>query len=246
MEIGFRDPSSQIVRPARLIKLEQVTLQSSATGTLSEFAHAEEACSARLFCMQNAPGIRVLVVDDEDPQRQLLAEIVTALGFAVETAANGQEALEAQARVSADVIVTDPDGKQEKLALTATRPGRAVGTRAATTPGVWQASDGKLSAYAAAGAANPLELADLRATATLLGPLARASGGGVHWLDPNGAPELRRTEPDRDATGAAWIGLQRRHDHLVTGIAAAPLLPPWAALPLLLGLVVAAWRRESR
>jgi DNA-binding NtrC family response regulator len=57
--------------------------------------------------MQNAPGIRVLVVDDEDPQRQLLAEIVTALGFAVETAANGQEALEAQARVSADVIVTD-------------------------------------------------------------------------------------------------------------------------------------------
>ena len=57
--------------------------------------------------MSNAPSIRVLVVDDEDQQRQLLAEIVVALGFAVETACNGQEAMEAQAKCSADVIVTD-------------------------------------------------------------------------------------------------------------------------------------------
>ena len=95
------------------------------------------------------------------------------------------------------------------------------------------------------GAANPPEIADLRATATLLAPLARASGGSVHWLDPAGAPELRRTEPGREAAGASWIGLQRRHDHLVTGITATPLLPPWLALPLILGLAILAWRREA-
>ena len=131
------------------------------------------------------------------------------------------------------------------LPLTPTRPGRAVGTLAATTPGVWQASDGTRSAYAAAGAANPLELADLRATATLLAPLVRATGGSVHWLDPQGAPSLRRTEPGREAAGTRWIGLQHRHDHLVTGIAATPLLPPWIALPLILGLVLLAWRQEG-
>ena len=68
----------------------------------------------------------------------------------------------------------------------------------------------------------------------------------MHWLDPAGVPELRRVEAGREAAGAAWIGLQRRHDHVVTGIAALPLLPPWLALPLILGLVLLAWRQEGR
>ena len=144
------------------------------------------------------------------------------------------------------VAVTAPDGSTHKLPLTALRPGRATAGMPARTPGVWQASDGTRTAYAAAGAANPLEFADLRATASLLAPLARASGGSLHWLAPDGAPDLRRTEPGRTAAGGRWIGFERRHDHLVTGIAALPLLPAWAALLLLLGLTVAAWRREAR
>ncbi len=143
------------------------------------------------------------------------------------------------------VTVTDPEGRESKLVLTPRGPGRAAGLLPAATPGVWQVSDGVRHAFAAAGAANPPELADLRATASVLGPLARASGGSVHWLDPAGAPTLRRTEPGREASGGSWIGLQRRHDHLVTGIAATPLLPPWLALPLILGLALLAWRREG-
>jgi hypothetical protein len=146
------------------------------------------------------------------------------------------------------VTVTDPDGKTQKLPLTETAPGRATTGLAATTPGVWQATDGQHTAYAAAGAANPLEIADLRATASLVGKLARASGGGVHWLGTAASPdvpELRRTEQDRGASGSSWIGLERRHDHLVTGIAALALLPSWLALPLMLGLMVGAWRREG-
>jgi hypothetical protein len=145
-----------------------------------------------------------------------------------------------------DVTVTAPDGTLSTLHLAPLRPGRAVGTLPAAAAGVWQASDGSLTAYAAAGAANPLEMADLRATASLLAPLLRASGGSAHWLDPNGAPVLRLTEPGRETSGSGWIGLPRRHDHLVAGVAALPLLPAWAALPLLLGLALAAWRREAR
>jgi hypothetical protein len=120
--------------------------------------------------------------------------------------------------------------------------------QAATTPGVWQVTDGGHTAYAAAGAANPPELADLRATATLVNKVVRSSGGGVHWLGSAAAPdipELRRTEADRAASGSSWIGLERRHDHLVTGIAGLALMPAWLSLPLMLGLLILAWRREG-
>jgi hypothetical protein len=146
----------------------------------------------------------------------------------------------------AHLIITDPDGKKETVKLHEESPGRATATRVAAVPGVWQVTQGARSAYAAAGAANPPELSDLRATATVAGPLARASGGGVHWLAGSEVPELRRTEDDRSASGSAWIGLQRRHDHVVTGVAALDLLPGWLSLPLMVGLLVLAWRREGR
>jgi hypothetical protein len=148
-----------------------------------------------------------------------------------------------------EVTVTDPDGHTTRLALNRAGPGRASATMAATTPGVWQASDGARTAFAAAGSSNPLEIADLRATATKTAALVHASDGSVHWLDNGTAdgdvPALRRTEPGREGGGAGWLGLARRHDRLVTGVAALPLLPVWLALPLLLGLVLIAWRRES-
>jgi hypothetical protein len=163
--------------------------------------------------------------------------------------ADGRLRIESRSTVPgppADVVVTDPDGKTETVKLHEDSPGRAMATRAATVPGVWQATQGDRSAYAAAGAANPPELADLRATASVAGPLARASEGGVHWLGNGDIPDLRRTEEFRAASGSAWIGLQRRHDHVVTGVAALDLLPSWVSLPIMLGLLVLAWRREGR
>ena len=147
------------------------------------------------------------------------------------------------------VTVTGPDGQTAILPLTEAGPGRANASLTATLPGVWRASDGNRTAYAAAGAANQREIADLRATATLVGKLTHDSGGGVHWLgtaERPDFPELRRTEPDRSASGGSWIGLQRRHDHVVTGVASVPLMPAWLSLPLLLGLMLLAWRQEGR
>jgi hypothetical protein len=148
----------------------------------------------------------------------------------------------------APVTVTDPDGKKQTMPLSPSGPGLASASLPATTPGVWQATDGTYTAFAAAGAANPPEIADLRATATVVGKLANASGGGVHWLGTRAAmdiPALRRTEPDRPASGGSWIGLQHRHDAIVTGVASLTLLPAWLSLPLILALLVLAWRREG-
>ena len=135
------------------------------------------------------------------------------------------------------------------MKLTEAGPGRWRATLPAMMPGVWRVTDGMLSAFAAAGASNPLEISDLRATATKLQPIADASGGGIHWLEDRSGhpviPELRRSDMDRAASGGDWIGLERRNDHLVTGVASLRLLPAWVALPLMLGLLIATWRREG-
>jgi DNA-binding NtrC family response regulator len=51
--------------------------------------------------------IRVLVVDDEESQRSALASMIALWGYSVETAADGQEALEKLASFPAHVVVTD-------------------------------------------------------------------------------------------------------------------------------------------
>jgi hypothetical protein len=145
-----------------------------------------------------------------------------------------------------ELTVTDPNGKTQRVTPNQVGPGRATASLPATVPGVWQVTDGTRTAYAAAALDNPLEFADLRATATHLSHIVNASDGSTHWLDPAGAPELRMVERGEDSSGFDWIGMRRNHDHLVTGISAIPLLPPWLALPLILGLAVIAWRRESQ
>ncbi|MGE0415664.1 MAG: hypothetical protein AB7O80_02565 [Acetobacteraceae bacterium] len=198
--------------------------------------------------------------DGGGPQAELLRRVAHWLMQEPELEENALTAHVAEGRLNIErrstdpnpgntVTVTDPDGATHVLTLADKAPGRMAASLPAPSPGVWQATDGTHTAYAAAGAVNPAEIADLRATASEIGKLARASGGGVHWLGTTAAPnipDLRRTESGRGASGGSWIGLERRHDHVVTGVSALALLPAWVSLPLMLGLLVLAWRREGR
>ena len=97
------------------------------------------------------------------------------------------------------LTVTDPDGAASRLAPEPMRPGRSVGTMPAVAPGVWSVSDGVRTAYAASGAANPVEVADMRATATLLAPQVKATGGASSgWT---AWPRALRTCAARSRTG---------------------------------------------
>ncbi|MBO1079203.1 hypothetical protein [Roseomonas haemaphysalidis] len=151
-----------------------------------------------------------------------------------------------------ELTVTAPDGTTTRRTAEAAGGGHATLSLPATQPGVWQVTDGRRTAFAAAAAANPLEIADLRADPAKLAPVLSATGGGVRWLGNGPAPavpELRRVAAGRDMAGGAangWLGLRRNQDHVVTGISAMPLLPPWMALPLVLGVALLAWRREGR
>jgi DNA-binding NtrC family response regulator len=57
--------------------------------------------------MLNTNSTRVLIVDDDAPQRSILAEMVESLGFTAVTAVDGQEALDLTAERPVDVILTD-------------------------------------------------------------------------------------------------------------------------------------------
>lgn len=144
------------------------------------------------------------------------------------------------------VTVTDPEGHARQVTLNTVGPGHATRDLPGIAPGLWTVSDGVHTAYAASDTANPPEWRDLRATATEASSLIDASHGSAHFLEAEGTPELRLVDAAATPGGQNWIGLQRRHAHVTTGIALTPLLPGWAVLPLLLSLALLAWRREGR
>ncbi len=144
------------------------------------------------------------------------------------------------------VSVTDPSGRVRRVAMDAAGPGHETLSLPAAAPGLWRVSDGVRTAYAASDLADPPEWADLRATATKAGPLIAATNGSAHWLLRGGVPALRLVSASDVGGGGNWIGLRRNHAHVTTGIALTPLLPGWAALPLLLGVLLITWRREGR
>lgn len=144
------------------------------------------------------------------------------------------------------VQVTRPDGSLETLALQPTHGGQSSGSLAIAESGLYRISDGTRTTLAAAGALNPIELADVRSTDAKLKDAVQATGGGMFWVGPGTLPDIRRVDPDRGAAGRNWMGFRANGDYVVTGVKELPLLPAFLALVLALGLFIAAWRREGR
>ena len=153
-----------------------------------------------------------------------------------------RQSLEADDR---PITVTLPDGTTQSLTLTPEQGGRSSGTLPIAQMGLYRATDGTHTALAAAGPLNPVEFADVRATPDKLAPLTQASGGGVFWIGDGTIPEIRRVSPDRTAAGRNWMGFRANGDYTVAGFSETPLLPGFAALLLIVGGLLAAWRREG-
>lgn len=144
-----------------------------------------------------------------------------------------------------EVTVDHPGGRETRHTLTPDRHGLAKLEVPADAVGLYRARDGRHEALAAAGAVNPVEFADLRATEQRLGPLARHTGGTLNWI-ADGLPDLRKVQPGRDRAGRNWMGLIENNAYVVTGVAQLPLLLPLMVVLLLLGAIMAAWWREGR
>jgi len=143
------------------------------------------------------------------------------------------------------VTVTAPDGSSRSLTLAPESGGRSAGSLAIGEMGLYRVTDGSHTALAAAGPLNPIEFADVRAIPERLAPVVSATGGGVFWVGAGVMPDLRRVMPGRAAAGRNWMGFRANGDYTVTGFSEMPLLPGIAALLLIVGGLLAAWRREG-
>jgi hypothetical protein len=143
------------------------------------------------------------------------------------------------------VSVTAPDGSTRSLTLAPENGGQSSGTLPIGEMGLYRVTDGTRTALAAAGPLNPTEFADVRTTPDKLAPMAAATGGGIFWAGSGTIPDVRRVSPERAAAGRNWMGFRANGDYTVTGFSETPLLPGLAALLLIIGGLLAAWRREG-
>ncbi len=144
------------------------------------------------------------------------------------------------------VTVTAPDGSSQSLKLAPDEGGRSGGSLAIKEMGLYRVTEGGKTALAAAGPLNPIEFADVRTTPDKLAPVAAATGGGIFWVGSGKIPDIRRVAPDEKAAGRNWMGFRANGDYTVAGFSEMPLLPEVVALLLIVGGLLAAWRREGR
>jgi hypothetical protein len=148
-----------------------------------------------------------------------------------------------------DVTLTSPSGANRTLTLQPVEPGVWRSAVTANELGLWRATDGKLTALANVGPANPLEFAQVTSTTDVLGALAKATGGDARRLADGNRLDVPRVVPVRTSTnfkGDDWIGLKMRDASVVRGIGVLPIFAGLIGLLLLIGSLAATWAREGR
>jgi hypothetical protein len=147
------------------------------------------------------------------------------------------------------VTLTSPTGATRALDLQAVEPGLWRTSVSANELGLWRATDGKLTALANVGPANPREFAEVTSTPDVLHPLANATGGDARRIADGSGLNLPRIVPVRTSTtfkGDDWIGLKMRDVSVVRGIGVLPVFAGLIGLLLLVGSLAATWAREGR
>jgi len=147
------------------------------------------------------------------------------------------------------VTLTSPTGTTRTLDLKADEPGLWSANVETKELGLWRATDGKLTALANVGPANPREFQEVTSTTDVLKPIADATGGDARRLAQGNALDVPRVVPVRTSStfkGDDWIGLKMRNVSVVRGIGVLPIFSGLIGLLLLVGSLAATWAREGR
>ncbi|HKS85320.1 MAG TPA: hypothetical protein VJR71_07555 [Pseudolabrys sp.] len=147
------------------------------------------------------------------------------------------------------VTLTSPTGTSRTLKLQPVEPGLWRANAAADELGLWRATDGKLTALANVGPANPREFAEVTSTTDVLQGLSKATGGDARRVDDGGNVSVPRIVPVRTSStfkGDDWFGLKMRDVSVVRGIGVLPVFGGLIGLVLLVGSLAVTWAREGR
>ena len=145
-----------------------------------------------------------------------------------------------------NLTVTYPDGTEGELEFEQVAPGQWQTRIIGGENGLYQFSDGEMSAVMALGPAAPREFENAIANSDLLKPLIAASGGGLLRAEATPQPKLRVVRQGRAASGVNWFGVVDRNAFLTLDVRQFPLLPAWAWLAMSALLFATAWWREGR
>ncbi|MEL6364863.1 MAG: hypothetical protein AAFR11_08490 [Pseudomonadota bacterium] len=135
-----------------------------------------------------------------------------------------------------------PDGEERPIDLRPAGPGLFRGEVRAEDTGVYRARSDELYAVAVKDVDAGAELAAPIGPETLAS-LAEATGGGAFGYEA--PPDIRRVGPRGDRSGANWAGLVRNGATRDGPAEARDLLPPGAALAILLAVFALAWALEG-
>jgi hypothetical protein len=148
-----------------------------------------------------------------------------------------------------EVTLTSPTGVRSTITLKPVEPGLWRTALTVKELGLWRATDGKLTALANVGPANPREFAEVTSSTDVLSKLTAATGGSTRRLMSSNTLNVPRVVAVRTATsfkGEDWIGLKMRDVSVVRGIGVLPIFAGLLGLLLLVGSLAAMWAREGR
>lgn len=147
-------------------------------------------------------------------------------------------------------MVTMPSGNTRELPLTAAEPGLFHGTLQADEIGLYQVSNGDLTALAHVGPINAPEFTDTVSTEERLRPVAEESGGSSRRLAKMGGlslPNIVAVRPNASVSaGRDWIGLRTTNDSVLKSVRRVPLLTGLMGMGLLLLALGSMWYREGK
>ena len=143
------------------------------------------------------------------------------------------------------VTVTTPSGEEIELTLEEVSPGRFEAIYDGPEIGLYRLANDEHSAVIGLGPASPVEFEETIADTQTLAPLIDSTEGGILALQ-DGVPRIREVREGRPAAGRGWIAITPRNAYETNSVTQMALLPPWAVLLLVGGLILAGWLREGR
>ncbi|WP_428650773.1 hypothetical protein [Roseibium sp.] len=149
-----------------------------------------------------------------------------------------------------EVTVVSPTGERRDVAMTEQEPGLWRGSLPVNETGLFNVTDGTMSALIHVGPQNPREYTDVLSTTEVLAPVSDATGGSSRRLRDVGGelsvPRVVSMQPSANYAGNGWIGLKTTQASVLNGVDRYPLMLGFLGLALLLGALSLTWYREGR